>query len=122
MDQAGVTSRQQFLAGGWQPHDIRRAIRRRELAAVHPRIYVDHTGPPTWLQRAWAAVLFASPAVLAGESALHVDGVLAASGPIVVAIDAARRVRAPNGVEVRRVVGLGCWARWHGGPPRVSVE
>lgn len=121
-----MVSREQLLAAGWQPHDIRRAIRGRELTAVHRGVYVDHTGPLTWLQRAWAAVLYAWPAALAGESALRAGGVLPASEvpgePIVVAIDATRRVIAPEGVEVRRVVGMPSRVSWHLGPPRVSVE
>ena len=43
---------------------------------VHPGVYVNHTGELTWLQRAWAAVLFAWPAALSHDSALR-----AADGP-----------------------------------------
>lgn len=55
--QCGVVSRRQALDRGLQPNDLRRLERRRDLVRVLPRVYVDHTGAPTWLQRAWAAVL-----------------------------------------------------------------
>ena len=58
--QHGVVSRAQALARGLAPHDLRRLVRRRELAVLHPGVYVDHTGEPTWLQQAWAAVLACS--------------------------------------------------------------
>lgn len=59
--QDGVVSRRQALAHGATPADLRRLVRRREWSRLHPGVYVDHTGPPTWQQRAWAAVLFAAP-------------------------------------------------------------
>jgi hypothetical protein len=37
-----------------------------------PGVYVNHTGDPTWLQRAWAGVLYYWPAALAGASAMRV--------------------------------------------------
>lgn len=33
-------------------------MRRREWATFHQGVYVDHTGALTWLQSAWAAVLW----------------------------------------------------------------
>ncbi|MEZ0579568.1 type IV toxin-antitoxin system AbiEi family antitoxin domain-containing protein [Nocardioides sp. MH1] len=64
--QDGVISRQQALAAGLAPHAIARLLRRREWAPVHPGVYVDHTGPLSWRQRAWAAVLACWPAALDG--------------------------------------------------------
>ena len=92
-DQSGVVARQQLLAGGWTDADIRRARRRRELVAVLPGVFVDHTGTPTWMQRAWVAVLATSTfdggvrggSPLAQESALRVAdgaGALAAADGI----------------------------------------
>ena len=49
--------------------------RRRELSRVFEGVYVDHTGPLSAEQRAWAAVLYAAPAALAGKDALHAHGV-----------------------------------------------
>ena len=54
-DQQGVVSRAQLLGAGETPASIRRMIRRRDLAVVHPGIYVSHTGDPTWVQRTWVA-------------------------------------------------------------------
>ncbi|EGD45039.1 hypothetical protein NBCG_00575 [Nocardioidaceae bacterium Broad-1] len=52
-----VASYAQLTAGGLSRVDVERAVRRNELRRVHPRVYIDHTGPLTWEQRAWAAVL-----------------------------------------------------------------
>lgn len=46
--QDGVVSRTQVLECGYQPHDIRRLVRRREWVIVFPGVYVNHTGPLTW--------------------------------------------------------------------------
>jgi hypothetical protein len=102
--QAGVISRSQVLALGFAPHDVRRRLRRREWAPVHDGVYVNHTGAPTWLQRCWAAVLFAWPAALCHQSALagaspgrrEADN----AAPIHIAIDRDRTVRPPVGVVV----------------------
>lgn len=115
--QAGVVSRRQALAAGLAPHDVRRLVRRREWAAVHPGVYVDHTGPLTWLQRAWAGVLFAAPAALCHISALRTDD------PIIhVAIDRARHVVAPGGVRIHHLGDFDRKVQWNLAPPRVRVE
>ena len=67
--QDGVINRRQALAAGLTDPDIRRRLRRREWARVHPGVYVDHTGPLSWRrERAWAAVLYAEPAARCGAS------------------------------------------------------
>lgn len=125
-DQSGVVSRVQLLAAGETPTTIRRMIRRRELAIIHPGVYLNHTGGPTWLERAWAGVLHAWPAALSGQSALR-----AHEGPgkttrdlttIEVAIDQKRTVIAPAGMRVRRIDRLSERALWNVGPPRLRYE
>lgn len=125
--QCGVIARHQFLAAGDSPHDIRRRVRRREWVPVHPGVYVDHTGPLTWVQRAWAAVLTMWPAALSHDSAIR-----AADGPgrrdrrdtdvIHVAVARNRVPRAPAGVVVHRTAHLHSRARWNLGPPRIRIE
>ncbi|MDP9822098.1 type IV toxin-antitoxin system AbiEi family antitoxin domain-containing protein [Nocardioides massiliensis] len=128
--QNGVVSRSQLGECDLAPHRIRRLLRTRELASIHPGVYVDHTGPPSWIQRAWAGCLHAWPAALWGPSALR-----AAEGPgrrattgvgdeetIHVAIHHARRVRAVSGVTVHRVVDLDEQTLWNLGPPRQRPE
>ena len=73
--QDGVVSRSQVLAAGGDDVLIERMIRQRRWARVHPGVYIDHTGPLGWDQRAWAAVLYAAPAALSGRSALRAHGV-----------------------------------------------
>lgn len=126
-DQSGVVARRQLLATGFRDHDIRRLVRRRELAVVHPGVYVDHTGPLTWQQRAWAAVLAAWPAALCHDSALR-----AADGPgrrdrrpddpIHIAVDRNRHCVTPRDVVLHRLSGLTTKVQWNLGPPRVRVE
>ncbi|MEU6136059.1 hypothetical protein [Nocardioides sp. NPDC047086] len=120
--QDGVASRAQLTFGGYTPNDIRRAIRRREMQAVHRGVYVTHTGPLTWRQRAWAAVLYAEPAALCGPSALEPKRTDDADGPIHVAIDHTRRLDAPPGVMVHRVVGLARQMFTGQRPPRLKLE
>ena len=124
--QGGVLSRRQMLNAGLDYNDVRRMLRRRDLAQVHPGVYVDHTGPLIWHQRAWAAVLAVWPAALAGESALRADdgpGRRAASdGPVWVAVDRKRSISSPDGVRLVHVVGLAQRVRWNLGPPRMTAE
>jgi very-short-patch-repair endonuclease len=115
--QCGVVSRAQARVLGLTPNDVRRLLRRREWAVVHPGVYVDHTGPPTWEQRAWAAVLALAPAALSHASALGPH-----AGPIHVAVDRSRDVVAPPGVVRHYLVDLEARTRWSASPPRLHVE
>lgn len=126
--QDGVICRRQVRVCGGGHHDIRRLLRRRQWAVVHPGVYVNHTGVLTWRQRAWAAVLHAGPdAALDRQSALRADagpgwrGCLD-SDPIRVAVDASRTVTDVPGVRVRRVAGLNAKVRWPASPPRMKTE
>lgn len=112
-DQHGVISRRQLLACGLTGSDIKRLVRRRELRRVHRGVYVDHTGPPTWVQRAWAAVLFSWPAALSHESALRL-----VEGPG----RRDRNLNEPDGVRIHRTAHLGARALWNVGPPRIRYE
>lgn len=71
-EQDSVVARSQLLddlgVPAWQ---LRRWLTRGWLVVVHPGVYVAHTGPLTWQQRAWAAVLHARPAALHGISVLR---------------------------------------------------
>ncbi|SDS37052.1 hypothetical protein SAMN04488570_1731 [Nocardioides scoriae] len=125
--QDGVVTREQLRALGAGEHDIRRWLRRRDLVVVHPGVYVDHTGPLTWRQRAWAATLAVGPAALHGVSALRAaHGVVRPGGredgPIHVAVEHDRRVRPPEGVVLHRTRGLGGRVRWSASPPCVRPE
>jgi hypothetical protein len=123
-EQAGVISRRQAMAEGLTENDLRRLLRRRELIVVHPGVYVNHTGELTWLQRAWAAVLFASPAALSHESALRaVEGPGKREEDVVhVAVARDRRIGAPDGVVIHRMTHLDERTMWHRSPPRVRYE
>lgn len=126
--QSGVISRRQVLAGGGHDTDIARLLRRRIWCRTHHGVYVDHTGPLTWEQRAWAAVLYYWPAALDGDSALRAYGVRRSdtSGrddePVRVVISADRWVARLPAVSVQRIVGFHDTARLDLSPPRVGLE
>ncbi|WP_309650506.1 type IV toxin-antitoxin system AbiEi family antitoxin domain-containing protein [Nocardioides sp.] len=126
-DQDGLVSRRQALGLGLKQHDLERMLRRRELATVHPGVYVEHTGPLTWKQRAWAAVLLAGP----GSALSHTSAVRIAEGPgrrhvddrdIEVAVDADRNVTPAQGVHVHRLRDFTDRALTNLAPPRIRYD
>lgn len=126
--QDGVVSRRQVLAHHGRHADVRKRVRRREWATVHPGVYVNHTGPLTQAQREWAAVLFHWPAALHRESALRRSGLRrdrpgkALDKTVHVMVDARRTVTSLPGVQVERVREARTWLTRHKWPPRVHLE
>jgi hypothetical protein len=124
-EQAGVISRRQILSCGGDDNVIERRLRRREWARVHPGVFVDHTGPLTWVQRAWAAVLYYWPAALSHDSALALPQGGPAqppTDPIHVAIDARRRQRRRPGIHVHRMTQLQQNIQPNRLPPRIAFD
>jgi hypothetical protein len=115
--QDGVVSRRQLLERGATDADIRRWLRRKDLARVHPGVFVNHTGTLSWASRSWAAVLYFWPAALARDSVVNRAGDV-----IHVAVDASRRVSRLPGVQVHRLVGFDERVQWNTSPPRVRLE
>ena len=122
--QDGVISRRQAVAAGVRPHELRRLVRRREWARVHDGVFVDHTGRLTWRQRAWAAILWAWPAALWGESALTAaDPSPDARAAIHVVVARHRSgLRPPEGVVVHFAERFDSVVFWNLSPPRVRLE
>lgn len=126
--QDGVIARRQVLdVPGESDAAIRRRLRRRDWVTVLPGIYLNHTGPPTWRQRAWAAVLYAHPAALANVSAIRAaDGpgkrVAPDDRPIHVAIDHRRTVEDQPGLVIHRSVHFAATVQGNLSPPRVRIE
>ena len=125
--QDGVISRRQAMAAGLTANDIRRTVRQRVWASIHPGVYVDHTGPTTWRQRAWAAVLSAWPAALCHESALRAAPGTGRTdrrddGPLHVAVDRKRSFEPPDGVVPHHLANLHPRVLWTAGSPRLRVE
>ena len=130
--QSGVVGRRQLRSMACRPHDIERMIRRRELIRVHPGVFVEHTGPLSWPQRAWAAVLALWPAALCAESALHAEYVddpepgrrtgRDADLLIHVAVGGDRKLVAPRGVRLHRLIRLQERVLWNQLPPRLGIE
>jgi hypothetical protein len=115
--QCGVLSRRQLIEAGGSDNDIRRWVRRRELTRVHEGVYVDHTGPLTWVNRSWVAVLVYWPAALSHDSVVH------RAGDVVhVAVAEDRNVVRRSGIEVHLLSRLEERVQWHLAPPRVRLE
>ena len=124
--QDGVVSRCQATVLGMTDNDIERMLRRRVWARVFDGVYVDHTGPLTADQRAWAAVLFAAPSALAGRDALRAHRIRgldpAPSEPVRIVVAGHRKVAAPPGVRVTRMNAFEDSAQLHLSPPRLRLE
>lgn len=115
-----------MLAADENDSYIKRRLARREWARIHPGVYVNHTGPPTWPQLAWAAVLFYWPAALSGPSALHAARVRGYEpkddGSIHVIVDRSRTVRRRVGISVFHVARASSQYNENLSPPRQSIE
>ena len=125
--QSGAVSRQQAIAHGLADHDVRRLVRRREWVGLHRGVFLDHSGPPTWLQHAWGAVLGRGPAALCAESAIRAverpGGELGTDELVHVAVD--RRHGSPvarDRVRVHHLPRLAEAVMWHAAPPRQRYE
>ncbi len=122
-EQSGVISRRQALDCGADSAFVRRRVYRREWVAVHRGVYVTHTGPLTWEQRAWCAILYAAPAVLGYQSAIHAT--LRSgdpNGPVHIVVDSRRSVESRPGLIIHYRSGLDDVAMWNANPPRMRVE
>lgn len=124
--QDGVVARRQVRAAGMTRAALVRLLRRGEWVPLHSGVYVNHNGPPTWRQLAWAAVLACWPAALDGRSALR-----AHEGPgrrqlddatIAVMVAHHRRVQPPDGVVVRRARRFDDQVQWNLTPPRMRYD
>ena len=118
-DQSGVAARRQLVERGASDLDLRRWLRRRELVPVHPGVYVNHTGPLTWINRAWAATLLLAPAALCHESAVHL------AGPVIhVAVAHDRSLTRPlsSGIRLHWLTDLDRRVMWGTAPPRLRFE
>lgn len=124
--QDGVVSRRQLTELEVTDNDIERLVRRREWARVFPGVFVEHTGPLTWSQRAWAAVLCVWPAALANGSSLHAHGLRGHApsdgDPVIVCVDRSRSVAPRPGFAVTYLTGLEAKSQLHLSPPRERVE
>jgi hypothetical protein len=89
-------------------------------------VYVGHNGPLSWLERAWAAVLWAQPAGLWGTSALRAfhqrDLTARDDEPIHLLVARQRRLVAPPGVLLHRSAHLAERLQDNLCPPRERYE
>lgn len=125
--QDGLITRTQAFASGLTLADVRRLLRRREWVAVHPGVYINHTGKLTWRERAWAAVLVAGPgAALCLDSALRAHegaGRKAGNDALIhVAVVHGRPRLAPDGVRIHQMVDLSSRVQWNKTPPSTRYD
>lgn len=134
-DQSGTVARRQLIARGVADHEIRRWVRRRELAPLMRGVYINHTGSPTWLERAWGAVLVTSSfdrrgdahgSALARESALRLlDGPgspFARHPGLHVIVADSRFITPPDVVQVQRCRQFAAKVPVRSGIPCVRYE
>ncbi|GAC79293.1 hypothetical protein SAMN04488550_4346 [Gordonia malaquae] len=120
-EQDGVLTRAQVLECGLDSGFVRQKLRRREWVVAVRGVYVTHTGPLSWRQRAWVAVLDASPSVLSHESALQaVQG--GGSLPIHILVDVHRSVTKRKGVVVHYRADAAAVSMYNMHPPRIRLE
>lgn len=125
--QGGVISGPQARAAGESVDDIVRRLRRREWARVVPGVFVEHTGPLTFHQRAWVGVLALWPAAVGGRAALRLAAGPGWRGfsehdPVDLVVSRARHLVTPPGYRVTRRSGFPELALWNLGPPRLRAE
>lgn len=124
--QEGAVSRTQVLECGLGSAFIRQRLRRGAWVQVHPGVYLTHTGPMTWLQRAWCAILASAPAALCDESALLVasgqSNRLGGTDRIHIAIASGRRIAPKPGITLHHRLDLEADAMPNVRPPRLRVE
>jgi hypothetical protein len=122
--QAGVVSRRQLLALGLVDTDIRRMVRRKDLARLHPGVFLEHNGQPTWPQRAWAACLYYEPAALGPVATLVTNGLLTSttSTLVDVVLSPHRRVGPVPGIEVGRSIAFDKELHPLRRPPQLRLE
>ncbi|MGI8646317.1 MAG: hypothetical protein ACR2JD_08365 [Nocardioides sp.] len=124
--QDGVVSRRQVLQLGGTDRDIARRLHSRDWTRVHPGVYLDHTGAPTWDQRAWAAVLARWPAALGGASAVRAHGLRGGraddAAPIHIVIPGTRSVDPLPGARIERIRDFDRVAHLNLHPPRARLE
>lgn len=124
-EQCGVIARRQVLACGGDDDFIEQQVRRRAWRRVLRGVYADHTGPLSWRQRVWAAVLFYDRAAATDLTALALVGVRVPDPDetIHVAVDRGRRVTTGlPGVRLVRVARLEESLFPNRQPPRLRTE
>lgn len=102
--QGGVVTVEQLVGLGADRAWIRRQVDRAVWQRLATGVVLTHSGPVTWLSRAWAALLHAGPeAALSHEAAAHLHGFLLRPPPWVdVTIPGARRVRPSLSIVLHR--------------------
>lgn len=122
--QRGVVTRQQAVACGLTPEQIRARLRSGRWRRLFPGVYATFSGTPPRSAQLWAALLTAGDgAVLSHETAAELCGLLDAPRPAIhVTIPAARRVRRIPGMVVHISKHLDAARHPGKAPPQTRVE
>ena len=99
-----IVTRAELQALGYTASAVRAQLDAGRWQQVHPRVFALHTGPLTWITRAWAALAYAGPgAVLSHGSAAYARGwTKEPGGPIHVTVPYNRVVRPQPGIRTHR--------------------
>lgn len=116
--QCGVVTWPQLREGGWGEETIRRAVRRRDITRIYPRVYAHNVGALTLAERQWAATLWAAPAAIVPDLATVHDG----EQPIRIAVARNRRLSPPTGLLVHRLEYFTEMVHPLAQPPRLKFE
>ena len=125
--QSGAVSRGQVLHYGESDNDIRRRVRRGEWQRVLPGVFVEHPGPLSWEERAWAGVLFWQPAGLGSHAALHTAVPrtwrhFSEDDPIEIVVPTDRHVEPHPGYRITRISDFDHRVRRVGKPPALVPD
>jgi very-short-patch-repair endonuclease len=104
--QFGATSTAQLIRIGFTPSSIRRAVERRRLVRVLPRVYRIVSVPVTLEQRLMSALLFGGDDAVLSHSTAAIVHDLIPRRPSAIHIATSRRVASRTGVIVHRRVWL----------------
>ena len=104
--QFGATSTAQLIRIGFTPSSIRRAVERRRLVRVLPRVYRIVSVPVTLEQRLMSALLFGGDDAALSHSTAAIVHDLIPRRPSAIHIATSRRVASRTGVIVHRRVWL----------------
>lgn len=101
--QQGVVSRQQALAAGLTPAEVRWRLSAGRWQSIHRGVYLTSSGRVDWPARAWAALLRCGPgSVLVLGAACHLWRLGPAPAVITVGVPRQRHPRPADGVLVVR--------------------
>jgi very-short-patch-repair endonuclease len=101
---AGAISRAQLRSCGLTENEVRGLVRRRDLSCLLPGVYAPRPVPDSFLQRAWAAVLWSGGVLSHRSAAVPWELAVPRTPAIEISVAHSWRRRVPHGVRLHRLV------------------